>query len=112
MAKVTIDKQNIEESEVSNFLFDTAMRYLNKEQLKSLGYQMLSVTNSQSIQLDNGMWISKSGYVKLKTESIRKRYCEEITYEEVGIQVDKILNKDTDLSEVGNMIKSEIKVGQ
>jgi hypothetical protein len=61
----------------------------------------------EEVKLFNGNMVLKSNYIKLKTKDLIEYGYTNLTEDEVAEQVEKILNKDSDLSIIGAFCKGD-----
>jgi hypothetical protein len=66
--------------------------------------------DAKEITLSNGNKVLKSNYIRLKTRDLIEFGYSNLTEQEVSEQVDKILNKQDDLSVIGMFCKDDILV--
>jgi hypothetical protein len=64
--------------------------------------------NTKEITLSNGDKVLKSNYIRLKTKDLIEFGYTNLTEQEVSEQVDKILNKQDDLSVIGMFCNDDI----
>jgi hypothetical protein len=64
--------------------------------------------NTKEITLSNGDKVLKSNYIRLKTKDLIEFGYSNLTEQEVSEQVDKILNKQENLSIIGMFCKDDI----
>jgi hypothetical protein len=62
------------------------------------------------IKLSNGNKVLKSNYIRVKTKDLIEFGYTNLTEQEVSEQVNKILNKEDDLSVIGMFCKDDILV--
>jgi hypothetical protein len=64
--------------------------------------------DTKEITLSNGDKVLKLNYIRLKTKDLIEFGYSNLTEQEVSEQVDKILNKQDDLSVIGMFCKDDI----